>query len=231
MVITILEDNPIILEETAERVRRLRPNCTLNTFSSIASFISEAANATEILISDICLEDGDAIDELVRLQQKNDNMKIIYMTGFIENSKRIFKSRPSYFLVKPFSEQELLEAIEKCECEIESENDDIFFVPTNGGNIILRRKRIKYIESNGRKLIIHKLDGDVEYYGKLDTIGEMLESSFLRCHKSFLVNMVYIKAFVGNEITLTTGEILPVSRGYHMSARNAHTVYLGGLLK
>ena len=226
MVITILEDNPIILEETAERVKKLRPNCTLNTFSSIGDFVSQAMIFTEILISDICLEDGDAIDELVKLQQKNDNMKIIYMTGYIENSRRIFKSRPSYFLVKPFSESELLEAIEKCECEIESENDDTFFVPTKGGNIILRRKRIKYIESNGRKLIIHKLDGDVEYYGKLDSISEMLEGSFLRCHKSFLVNMAYIKAFVGSEITLTTGELLPVSRGYHISARNAHTIYL-----
>ena len=230
MVITIVDDDAVLLDAVADRVKILRPSYIVNTYSSISKFVNDAILTTDILITDICLEDEDSIEILANVQQKNDNMKIIYMTGYIENSKRIFRTRPSYFLVKPFSDDELEESIVKCECEFDSENDDMISIPVKGGNIILRRKRIKYIESNGRKLIVHKTDGDVEYYGKLDSLQETLSQNFVRCHKSFLVNMAFINTFIGMEIVLFTGEVLPVSRSNHASAKNAYTVYLGGLL-
>ena len=159
-------------------------------------------------------------------------LKLIYMTGFLENATRIFESRPSHFLVKPFKEEALLNAIEKCENELASENgDDILFLTHGGGNICIRKKRVKYIESNGRKLIFHKTDGDTECYGKLDELEKMFGDIFLRCHKSYIVNMGYIETFIGMRIELVTGEEIPVSRSCLAAARDAHTVYLGGLLK
>ena len=86
MVITILEDNPVILAEALGMVKRLRPSYTVYTFSDIASFLSEGLNATDILISDICLEDGDAVEALSRVQYKNDNIKIIYKINYCINT-------------------------------------------------------------------------------------------------------------------------------------------------
>ncbi len=231
MVITILEDNIMVLEGIKRMVTEFRPECTLYTFDSISSLSPSVLYATDIIISDICLGDGDAIEVLSILQKKNDKLKIIYMTGFIENATRIFQSSPSYFLVKPFEKSALQEAIEKCEHELASENDDILFLPYSGGSICVRKKRIKYIESNGRKLRFHKTDGVAECYGKLDEMEKMLGGGFLRCHKSYISNMGYIKAFIGMKIELVTGEELPVSRSCLANARDKHTVYLGGLLK
>lgn len=231
MVISILEDNIMIMEDVKRMVKELRPECTLYTFDSLAKLSMAAIYATDIIISDICLDDGDAIEALSGFQQKNDKLKIIYMTGFIENATRIFKSRPSHFLVKPFEIAALGEAIEKCENEIAGENEDILFMPCSGGNICIRKKRIKYIESNGRKLRFCKTDGVTECYGKLDELEAVLGSSFVRIHKSYIVNMVYIKNFIGMKIELVTGEGLPVSRSCLASARDKHTVYLGGLIE
>lgn len=231
MVITVLEDNIMILEDVKRMVTELRPDCTLYAFDRISALSPGVVYATDIIISDICLGDGDAIEALTELQKKNDKLKIIYMTGYIENATRIFESRPSHFLVKPFEPEALCKAIEKCENEIFSENDDILFLPQSGGNICVRKKRIKYIESKGRKLIFHKTDGDTECYGKLDEFEEMLGEGFLRCHKSYIANMGYIGTFIGMNIELVTGEEIPVSRSCLASARDTHTVYLGGLLK
>ncbi|MBR5308942.1 MAG: response regulator transcription factor [Clostridia bacterium] len=231
MVITILEDNALIMEEVKRMVCELRPEATVYTYGKIGELSPANLFATDIIISDICLGDGDAIETLGALQQKNDKLKIIYMTGFVQNATRIFKSNPSHFLVKPFEASALLEAIEKCENEIASENDDMLFLPCNGGNICIRKKRIKYIESNGRKLKIYKTDGVTECYGRLDELEDQLGETFLRCHKSYIVNMVYIKTFIGAKIELVTGEELSVSRSCAAGARDAHTVFLGGLLK
>lgn len=231
MVITILEDNAMIMEDVKRMVLELRPNCSLYTYDSISALSPGTVYATDIIISDICLGDGDAIEKLSAYQQKTDKLKIIYITGFVENATRIFKSRPSHFLVKPFDIEALREAIEKCESEIAEENDDILFMPCSGGNICIRQKRIKYIESNGRKLRFVKNDGITECYGKLDELERTLGESFVRCHKSYIVNMVYIKNFIGMKIELVTGEEIPVSRSCFAGARDKHTVYLGGLLK
>lgn len=231
MVITILEDNAMIMEEVKQMVSELRPDSTVYTCDGISKLSSSVLFATDIIISDICLADGDAIEALSVLQQKNDKLKIIYMTGFIENATRIFQSNPSHFLIKPFRSSELCRAIEKCENEIASEEDDLFFLPCNGGNICIRKKRIKYIESRGRKLYIYKTDGITECYGRLDELEKILGSSFLRCHKSYMVNMVYIKTFIGTKIELVTGEELSVSRSCLSKARDSHTVFLGGLLE
>ncbi len=230
MVITILEDNIMIMEDVKRMVTELRPDCTLYTFDSIGSLSQSVLFATDIIISDICLGDGDAIETLSALQKKNDKLKIIYMTGFIENATRIFKSSPSHFLVKPFEKDVLESALEKCENELAGENDDIMFVSYGGGNLCIRKKRIKYIESRGRKLRFYKTDGVTECYGKLDEIEKILGDGFVRCHKSYIANMSYIETFIGMKIELVTGEELPVSRSCFAPARDKHTVYLGGLL-
>lgn len=231
MVITILEDNIMIMEDVKRMVTEIRPDCTIYAFDSICSLSQNVLFATDIIISDICLGDGDAIETLSSLQKKNDKLKIIYMTGFIENATRIFKSSPSYFLVKPFEKEALAAALEKCENEIAGENDDILFLTFGGGNICMRKRRIKYVESQGRKLRFHKTDGITECYAKLDEIEKLLDDTFVRCHKSYIVNMSYIKTFIGIRIELVTGEELPVSRSCFAKARDKHTVYLGGLLK
>lgn len=231
MVITVLEDNVMIMEDVKRMVTELRPECTIYTFDSISALSPSILYATDIIISDICLGDGDAIETLSVLQKKNDKLKIIYMTGFIENATRIFKSSPSHFLLKPFGADALLAAIEKCEEELASENDDIMFLPCSGGNMCVRKKRIKYIESSGRKLLFYKTDGVAECYGKLDEFEDILGEGFLRCHKSYIANMGYIKTFIGMKIELVTGEELSVSRSCLARARDTHTVYLGGLLK
>ena len=43
--------------------------------------------------------------------------------------------------------------------------------------------------------------------------------------------MGYIGTFIGMTIEHVTGEEIPVSRSCLASARDTHTVYLGGLLK
>ncbi len=230
MVITILEDNIMIMEDVKRMVTELRPDCTLYSFDSIGSLSQNVLFATDIIISDICLGDGDAIETLSSLQKKNDKLKIIYMTGFIENATRIFESSPSHFLVKPFEKEALEKAIEKCENELAGENDDIMFLSFGGGNLCIRKKRIKYVESQGRKIRFHKTDGIAECYGKLDDVEKLLGDGFVRCHKSYIANMSYIKTFVGMKIELITGEEISVSRSCYTFARDKHTVYLGGLI-
>ena len=58
------------------------------------------------------------------------------------------------------------------------------------------------------------LDGEYRFYGSLDKIQGALGERFLRCHKSFLVNIAQVLKFSGGRIVLQGGMEVPVSRSY-----------------
>ena len=62
-------------------------------------------------------------------------------------------------------------------------------------------------------LEIHTVDGDsVTVPGKLDEAGRQLEAGFVRCHKSYLVNLKYIARYTATQFIMMNGKIIPISR-------------------
>jgi Response regulator of the LytR/AlgR family len=71
-----------------------------------------------------------------------------------------------------------------------------------------------YFQCVGRKVEIAKAKGgNAEFYGTMEEVeGKLNNDNFWRIHKSYIVNASYILEFRTEEICLTNGEILPVSR-------------------
>ena len=63
-------------------------------------------------------------------------------------------------------------------------------------------------------------------YGRLDNLEKRLPDYFLRCHKSFLVNMKKIECIKGNEIYLYTGEEIRISRNKKNEAKDKYKFFL-----
>ena len=75
-----------------------------------------------------------------------------------------------------------------------------------------------YVETAERMLIFHRAEPAAPLNSRMSlrTLEEKLaEEGFLRIHNSFLINMSYIAALQTSGVTLTTGQVLPVSlHGY-----------------
>lgn len=85
-----------------------------------------------------------------------------------------------------------------------------------GTNIVL--DELVYVGTEERMLIFHRAEPAAPLKSRMSlrTLEEKLaEEGFLRIHNSFLVNMSYIAALQTSGVTLTTGQVLPVSlHGY-----------------
>ena len=85
-----------------------------------------------------------------------------------------------------------------------------------GTNIVL--DELVYVGTEERMLIFHRAEPAAPLQSRMSlrTLEEKLaEEGFLRIHNSFLVNMSYIAALQTSGVTLTTGQVLPVSlHGY-----------------
>ena len=78
---------------------------------------------------------------------------------------------------------------------------------------VILLEQILYCEVQGRKIYIHKNDGKiVDYYDKLEDMEQRLDRRFFRCHRSYLVNLEYVRGCNAGQVMLSQGDKIPVSR-------------------
>ena len=201
---------------------------TMNRCQELIGMIEINERIPDVLIMDINLKDGNGIDTVKHLQTLYPKLKVIYLTGIINYATAIFETNPAYFLVKPINENNLIDAIKKAVDEVEVDKSDSIIVKTNGSELLLYRKEILYIESQGRKIVFHFLNGEkYEMYEKMDVLQLKLGDSFVRSHKSFLINMKYIIERTNNEFCLSNGKVLPISKSNLRDAKIKFISYLG----
>lgn len=201
---------------------------TMNHCQKLIGMVEFVGHVPDILIMDINLKDGNGIETVKLIQSKYPKIRVIYLTGIINYATEIFKTNPAYFLVKPINENQLADAIRKVSREIEKEKNDSFILKMNGSEMILYRKEIMFVESQGRKLIVHMHNGSKnEIYEKMDLFAEKMGQSFVRSHKSFLINMRYIRERTNKEFVLSDGRVLPISKTNLKDAKVKFILYLG----
>lgn len=77
-----------------------------------------------------------------------------------------------------------------------------------------------YFQSDGRKINIVMENDSQSFYGKLSEIEqECPEGLFLRIHKSYLINMHYIKEITYKWIKMINGDVLDISRSNRVTIR------------
>ena len=72
---------------------------------------------------------------------------------------------------------------------------------------------ILYFQSNRKKLIVATATGSIETYEKLDDVmNSKIGKKFIRIHRCYAVNPLHITEFSYDEVILTNGEHLTISR-------------------
>ncbi len=110
-------------------------------------------------------------------------------------------------------------------------NEDAgILVKTKNGRESVALNDITYIEAIGKSQFIHlKSDPNkaAEVHSSLSTLQESLKSkNFIRVSKGFIVSLRYVKAINCDEVLLSTGEKIIISKIYSHDVRMAYMDYL-----
>lgn len=182
----------------------------------------------DILVMDIDLgmQAPSGIDLVTRYFPAGCGAQVIYLTGYVEYCTRVYRTDHLYFLTKPTRQQDLDDALDKALVNLEAARSLSLSVQVQGSLVLLQPQRIRYLESDRRKVIVYSEGKRVETYATLTQMSRKLPRTFAQCHKSFLVNMVYIAELKKENITLVSGETIPVSQKKSKLMREAFLNYL-----
>ena len=140
--------------------------------------------------------------------------------GRLQYTKQVFKAHPLELLIKPVTEEQIISVLDfsfkvinrykrKFEFQV---GTDYYFIPYDD---------IMYFYSEKRKIRIITKDGEESFYGKLSDICKKLPKNFIVIHKSYIVNMDYIKRYAYEVLELVNGTILSISKANRKMVRKA----------
>ena len=231
MLITICDDNVVITEFIKDITLKHFPKTEVVTFVSGKKMVEYIIRERipDIIISDICIGDEDGIEELKQVRDRLQYARIIFITGFFDRCQDIFINfNPYGLLTKPIQEKNLLYYLNKIMTEEELSED--FYVYFRGNKFRISGRDVIFIESVGRKVIYHTRNNDFEEYIKLDEVMKKVKQHFLRCHKSYVVNLNYVTEHSAKYFTLKNGSVVPISRNYAKESKARYLAYMADTL-
>lgn len=218
----IVDDEPLALDLLEAYVKRT-PFLNLKGKCSIALEVLQVLKEQEVdlLFLDIQMPELSGL-ELSRLI--DNRIKIIFTTAFEQYALEGFKVDALDYLLKPISYPEFLKATNKAlqwfemsrntSSKIVEEGDDIF-VKSDYKLVKLQLHKIQYIEGlkDYVKIYVDDRPQPVVALLSMKMFEEMLPSSFIRVHRSFIVNLDKITVIERNRIVFGKTYI-PVSDSY-----------------
>lgn len=172
-----------------------------------------AAALPDILFVDVRLADGlNGIDLVRRLIPPTAPVQVIYVSAYLEYAPAAYHTRHTWFLSKPVEQKELDAALARAVDALDAERAEPLLVHQGASLIRIAPHEVRYIESDRRKVRIHERVHTIEAYARISELEAKLPDQFVRCHKSFLVNLMYVAEFTGRELVLTDDVRLPVSQ-------------------
>ncbi len=176
--------------------------------------------AYDLILLDIEMPGADGISfgKALRKYEEENGMghtaDIIYISS---HEEKVFDT----FMVKPFAfirKSKILSdgtRILKLYIDSFSEPEDLIEFKAGADYFKLAAGDIIYVENRGHDQLLHVQGG--REMPRLKTTLDKIEKQlvphgFIRVHASYIVNWHFMKKIRGDEITLTTGEVIPISR-------------------
>lgn len=82
------------------------------------------------------------------------------------------------------------------------------------------------MESQNHKIVIHLRDGELAYYARIGDLEEELQGQFFRIHKGFLINLAFVEEYSKTEVTMTSGDRIPISKYKYQDFTKAYLRFM-----
>ncbi len=226
--ILIVEDESIIAKDIQHSLKKLGYNVVgiCSSAEEAVKFCEE--NLPELVLMDIMLSgEGSGVDAAVQLRDKF-NLPIIYLTAYADTTtvEKAKHTEPFGYIIKPFKEIDLRTTIEvalhkhRKEQEKQKELDmlyslvenkthntsanDAVYIKSNSKLVRVNYGEIYFVEALKDYVIVNTASARYTIHSTMKDIERSLPSStFIRVHRSFIVQKDKIAAIEHNNILLS----------------------------
>lgn len=212
----ICDDEPVMAQEITNQLSEYMnaAHITLycvNSFSDGRSLLESGCDF-DVIFLDIQMEQPNGLKTAQILRQHKKHCLLIFVTVLKECVFDAFEVEAFDYLVKPLDRDHFKRTMDRVIKSLQQETKSIVVRRGTSCDVVLLAE-IVYCEVQGRKIYIHQSSGKItDYYDKLDDLEQRMDGRFFRCHRSYLVNLEYVRGCDAGQVMLSQGDQIPVSR-------------------
>ena len=226
-----IDDEPLALRQITgyiSKIPYLELSATFNNAIDAQQRLTE--EPADLIFADINMPDLNGVDFVRALP---DRPMVIFTTAYSEYAVEGFKLDAVDYLLKPFSFADFSRSAAKANSlyelrqnrrsepqetasEATPRDKEYISVKADYKVSLVRIAEIIYLESEGEYVRMHLADGStITTLFRLKNMETALPAeSFMRVHRSYIVNLRTIKAYVKGRIFLSDNEYIPIGENY-----------------
>lgn len=210
----------------------LKESCDLDdskicVYDGSAKRLSETIkNSTKKIIAIFIALDEDYLSEQLQLAEcisgLEKNINIVFTTDSTELAQSVFldsyKINTCAVIFKPYTTESLIKTVNKIN-HLER-NGNVVWVKLKQAIISINTDEVEYVGIDGHCTTFHTTSKIYKTYTSIEEVAGSLPETFMRCHKSFIVNTDFISEYKNrSSLTLKNDSVIPISRAYQKIVR------------
>ena len=223
--IAICDDDNIQISALKAMLTEWNDHIIINQYNSAEQFLFGYTDTPcDLLLLDIEMGGINGMELARKLRNKGDMLPIIFITGYSEYMQDGYDVEALHYLLKPVDKVRLYAVLDRYTSRHSAVYRAIF--PSGDESVCVDTDDILYLEAFGKKTQFSLKDGrEILCTCGLGAAAGKLSEGFVSCHRSYVVNISYIRSISKTDVTLDNGRKIPLSRRQYDTVNKAFIGY------
>lgn len=186
-------------------------------------FAWEEEKRFDVLILDVEMGGMSGVELAKKLRLLGASMQLIFLTGYMEYIAEGYDVEALNYLLKPVTEERLGDVLNRAVERLKT-RENVLILSLPDGMVTVPQHEIKYLEVMRNYVTIHAGE-DISIKRTLNELESKLDECFFRIHRSYIVNLRFVRKVAKTEVTLKDGSVLPLSRKMYDGLNRAMIEY------
>lgn len=203
-------------------------NIKITAYYDGMELVERYDTSIDLIFLDIQMRLLDGLHTAQRIRELDENVGIIFLTTLTQYGLEGYQYQAANYIIKPIKYVRLKAELNQWLKKHRHNDSPSIVVINDSGKYKIALKSLRYVETFNRNLLLHtEQENIISYKSMKEMEQELSQAGFVRCHTSYLVNLFYVKGVQKLEITLITGEQIPISQPKRKNFMEQLTRYWG----
>lgn len=234
MRIAICDDDERELAHLLELIKKYQSSSgkhiDCRSFQNSIDFLSDLKGGEyDLVLLDAAMSGTSGVQTARELRELDRNVEIIFISSSPEFAVESYSVKAYYYLLKPIDEDNLFPLLHSVGTRLFLQDGQGVVLKSRKGVVRVSFAGLEFVEVIDKTVSFHLADGGIyEVTAALTDFEEKIldRQEFIKTHRSFLVNLNYIRSIGINSIVTKNGYEIPVSRQRRSQVQDAYMHFL-----